>query len=311
MPKVPDGWKLTVVPGWPTNQQWKSELERAGNVLLPQAFTAIVSAEDHSDVVFLCMVVDAGEVKMSAVMSSFSDVPAGLDRVRRAAPMHEWKRLAIAGMARWLAVVDPDDLARDFAQMATTGGNEWWVSATRAWQNQLAGTADTNMEHAVSMPIRRKRNRLTREHLERVAEVYRDAHAKGEAPTRAVQKHFGTTHSTAAKWVSLARKEGILGRARNTRGGEISAGDALRKAREYAQMTLGDIAKVTGISTYKLSALEEGDLSRLEWDPNISESTERRDRARQIVRTYAEALGLPIEPIMEQYEAERSERLGA
>jgi len=55
-----------------------------------------------------------------------------------------------------------------------------------------------------------KRHRLTREHLEAVASVYTEALAEGEPPTRAVADHFDATHSTAAKWVTHARKAGLL-----------------------------------------------------------------------------------------------------
>ncbi|MGW3416496.1 hypothetical protein [Streptomyces phaeochromogenes] len=174
------------------------------------------------------MVVEEGEVKMSAVMSTLSDVPTGLDRVRRAAPMHEWKRLAIAGMAHWLAVTDPDDLTRVITQVDISGTKNWWGPATRAWQQQLAGTAESNLENAAEVPVRRKRNRITREHLEHVAQVYRAADALGLPPTQAVQTEFHTTHSTAAKWVSAARKEGILGAALNSRGGEVPPDVAAR-----------------------------------------------------------------------------------
>lgn len=210
-----------MVPGWPTTTLWKPTLERAGNVLLPQAFTAIIAADDESDVVFLCMIVEGREVKMSAVMSTYSDVPTGLDRVRRAAPIGDWKRLAVAGMARWLAVADPDDLHRNFNQNFPSDKYAWWADAVRAWQAQLASGAEENATRAVETPVQRKRHRITREQLEVVAKIYRQADAMGAPPTRAVQEAYQTTHSTAAKWVARARVEGVLGPSAGSRGGEL------------------------------------------------------------------------------------------
>jgi hypothetical protein len=46
------------------------------------------------------------------------------------------------------------------------------------------------------------------DHYAEVAAVYREHLANaGTAPTKAVQKHFGTTKSTAAKWVATARNK--------------------------------------------------------------------------------------------------------
>lgn len=57
-----------------------------------------------------------------------------------------------------------------------------------------------------------KRYRITRAHLEEVADVYTKARSNGQGPTRAVADHFGVAHSTAAKWVGQARTEDLLPR---------------------------------------------------------------------------------------------------
>jgi hypothetical protein len=55
-----------------------------------------------------------------------------------------------------------------------------------------------------------KRRRITRAFLEEVAKVYR-ANVEGGMPTAAVAEHFGANHSTAARWVGLARNDyGLL-----------------------------------------------------------------------------------------------------
>lgn len=224
MPELPDDWTLNVLAGWPMDQftHWPP-LERAGNVLLPESFTAIVHPNDQSEVLFLCFRVNEGEVRLTTVMSSRSDVPTALDRLRRAAPMETWRRLTIVGMARFLATADPEELAKENAENGFGDLRRSWDEAARTWKAQLQGHGDLNAKRAETEPLRRKRNRITREHLEAVAEVYRQADADGAPPTRAVQQRFATTHSTAAKWVAQARKEGVLGPARNSRGGEVDA----------------------------------------------------------------------------------------
>ncbi|MET9411308.1 hypothetical protein ABZX90_37025 [Streptomyces sp. NPDC002935] len=55
-----------------------------------------------------------------------------------------------------------------------------------------------------------RRRKITPEHLEEVAKIYNHAQSEDEPPTRAVQNHFGVSHSTAAKWVGSARRIGLL-----------------------------------------------------------------------------------------------------
>lgn len=57
-------------------------------------------------------------------------------------------------------------------------------------------------------------------HLKRVALVYREAKDRGDSPTMAVMDDQSVAYSTAARYVSLARKDGLLppttqGRARS------------------------------------------------------------------------------------------------
>lgn len=57
------------------------------------------------------------------------------------------------------------------------------------------------------------------EHFKRVAEVYSDAWKAGKAPTQAVVRRFTVSASTAAKWISRARREGYLGPTTQGKGG--------------------------------------------------------------------------------------------
>lgn len=72
--------------------------------------------------------------------------------------------------------------------------------------------------YAVTEP--RRRRLLTREYLDRVATVYREALTEGRPPTVAVQETFGVSHSNASKYVRKARDVGALGPADSTRAGE-------------------------------------------------------------------------------------------
>jgi hypothetical protein len=59
----------------------------------------------------------------------------------------------------------------------------------------------------------------TRERLTEVEQVYRAAWAEGRPPRKAVAEHFHLTLAAAAKLVSRARKEGLLGETTRGRGG--------------------------------------------------------------------------------------------
>lgn len=72
-----------------------------------------------------------------------------------------------------------------------------------------AAEYDRESEEESTPPFGR-RYRLTREHLQSVVAVYREALGQGHGPTRAVADHFGIPHTTAAKWVGRARKHGLL-----------------------------------------------------------------------------------------------------
>ncbi|MEJ7633844.1 hypothetical protein [Aeromicrobium sp.] len=74
--------------------------------------------------------------------------------------------------------------------------------------------------YPVSQP--RRRRLITTAYLQEVARVYRDAMSEGLAPTKAVEKHFQTSYSNAAKYVARARQAGQLGEAKGTQPGEQS-----------------------------------------------------------------------------------------
>lgn len=83
----------------------------------------------------------------------------------------------------------------------------------KVWESMgawLAQVEERAAEPDAPMKPSRRRNRLTREHLKSVADVYLAALAAGWGPTRSVADHFDVPHSTAAKWVGRARRQGVL-----------------------------------------------------------------------------------------------------
>jgi hypothetical protein len=56
-----------------------------------------------------------------------------------------------------------------------------------------------------------RRNRITNDHLERVAEIYRQAIDAGRPPKKAVSTEFTVSQATAGRYIMQARKQGHLG----------------------------------------------------------------------------------------------------
>jgi hypothetical protein len=71
-------------------------------------------------------------------------------------------------------------------------------------------------------PVDRKLGGPTDEMLHSVAVAYRVAHAFDQPPTDAVAEQFGLPRSTAGRWVSEARRAGLLGDALGTKAGEVT-----------------------------------------------------------------------------------------
>ncbi len=69
---------------------------------------------------------------------------------------------------------------------------------------------DTGAEAQVEKFTNRRR-RITAEHLEQVAALYRQYAAASKRPTEEVANAFGVPRDTASKWVRRARDAGLLG----------------------------------------------------------------------------------------------------
>jgi hypothetical protein len=94
------------------------------------------------------------------------------------------------------------------------------VHVSDAFQGMLGFQDD---RHALEGEVRdalRRRRAIDNEFLTQVAEIYRDAAARGEPTAEALKERFGpTTLENARRWISIARRRGFLGEALNERGG--------------------------------------------------------------------------------------------
>ena len=85
--------------------------------------------------------------------------------------------------------------------LATSTGDPWSTFAER--------TSDVDMA-IDEIESRARRWRLTDEHLEEVAQVYRDALAQNRSTEKAIVDRWKTTPGNARRWVLKARKAGYL-----------------------------------------------------------------------------------------------------
>ena len=79
-------------------------------------------------------------------------------------------------------------------------GTTWRGSTGRTWTVHGAGMTVSDGSTTT------RRRTMTREHFEEVARVYNAAHGL-KNPTERVQEHFMVSKSTAARWVSQARRD--------------------------------------------------------------------------------------------------------
>ena len=191
-----------------------------GNVTLPKRFYVGVRPDEGPAgpgvTMCLCYTATAKEILLAQVIATGVEVPAALDILRKARSMEWWKRFAFMRMVF------------ESADDRLVYGADWATNQSRGdvWEASMMQT----LKEAFSIPISRRRNRLTAEHLANVAAVYRQAWKDGSPPTKAVAVDFSVSHSTAARWVGAARKAGHLGSADSSRGGEQLAAKRSTKA---------------------------------------------------------------------------------
>jgi hypothetical protein len=116
-------------------------------------------------------------------------------------------------------------------QAEDPSGRKPWTTPERARETRagLQATAQIIRPPDGQKSVRHARH--TRAELERVAEVYTEAHRSGggtkSAPTKAVAETLGLTYDQAAKLVQRCRKIGLLGGTeKGIAGGVLPAADA-------------------------------------------------------------------------------------
>jgi hypothetical protein len=194
--------------GWRLIRPDSDGLASVGGVMVPAAFQIHAYRFDNTGryrfSAYLGYEVQAGELRLRGIQCTTHEVDEAVGILRGEKSWRDWKQFA-------LMLLFADEKER-------SGGTP-----------EEVGEA---IRLAHGMPVRRTRTRVTDSTLQQVAEVYRRAWGAGEPPTLAVANHFYKSHSTAARWVGLARERGYLGKANGTRGGEASPQDQGGKARE-------------------------------------------------------------------------------
>lgn len=210
---LPEGWRIAA---WPADWDPKegppsfTTVNVGWGVTLPERVTMGIQTPE-----MLKTMRDGGEAEVIAVIlravPGTTEKPGGL-RVQ-----------GIYGAgASWIARLE--DVIKRFSPSV------WEVTAQRLislfLSTLLAGEPDrSSSELAAAAPRQetatasaggafgegmQRRRKITPDHLREVAKVYERAQEEDEPPTRAVQHHFDVSHSTAAKWIGSARKEGLL-----------------------------------------------------------------------------------------------------
>ena len=88
----------------------------------------------------------------------------------------------------------------------------FWLDLFRErWAQQPEARHIVEVRMTSRVPVRRPEGGLTAEFLSSVASAYRDLAPRTNAPTKRIAEEAQVPLSTARRWVSQARREGLLG----------------------------------------------------------------------------------------------------
>jgi len=132
-----------------------------------------------------------------------------------------------------LAAIRVGDLFRlaatsvSYSARATQASPVWLGTVENVLARPVLGAADHVVDEAWRRLAPRRTHRVDDALLSEVATIYRENLGSG-APTEAVREKKSVSHSTAARWVGLARKRGFLGQAM----GSGAAGEQPKQQKE-------------------------------------------------------------------------------
>ena len=207
---VLEGWSIIAAIRGDESPQYV----RFGRVLVPRAFEMIVtpkttamSKESQPGGWAMSLMYEAEEdgsdIMLTGLISSLIEVDKALAELRR--PLTWWKRYALTRIA-----YDAFDHILEHYEPPLA---EEELAARRTFLTN-------NVRAAFSAPLAKRRNRITKDHLAEVAQIYKKAVDAGEHPTQAVAKAMNVSHSAASKYVGKARQEGLLDKTRQGVAGE-------------------------------------------------------------------------------------------
>lgn len=138
-----------------------------------------------------------------------------MTEIKRLRPFDWWKRYALQQIAMQILSQILGDAAQDRGQYDAATGLWEYPEYDQAKEIHTARTITG------TTPLARRVNRITDTHLAEVARIYTAAWSHNLPPTDAVRAHFGSSYSTAARWVGLARKASppLLGPPTGPHGG--------------------------------------------------------------------------------------------
>jgi hypothetical protein len=208
------GWRI---------RRWSDERVRLGNVEIPAEFDAHLEHPGWPTAAVLTVTVDpdrgpiASGLQVRRRQGQSTDVPSYRELDKILSSTIEIARLLRDTTADAVASVVMDQLDAELHPLAELTDDER-LKRARTVGEQARLAADRAWEH--TRPARRRV--ISRQHLVAVATAYREAIDGGLPPTRHVADRFHTSHSTASKWVRMARDAQVLGAAIGTKPGEVT-----------------------------------------------------------------------------------------
>ena len=215
---TPEGVVFRVERGWFMSARARSDFAdvRIGGSDMPEAFEmTVTSTVEPWTAHVMFMWTEDKEMQTVGAWATGAEVHEAMDALRKVAPMSWWKRKCLLTLAIAAAERRLED-ERGPAYSALSEDDKRQDEAVFAHLVQ-------SIQAAAAIPVTRRRNRVTPQLLAEVAQVYRKSWQDPDStgPTKAVAAHFQVSHSTAARWVGLARHGGQLGPADGSRGGEL------------------------------------------------------------------------------------------